>query len=95
MTKANLQGTYDLDATNTRVKNFPLLVSGEFEVAENIVTTSLTFSRTRSFTLAGSTITLTETDGSTTVARATLSHDGNTLTLTFVEDRETFVYERR
>lgn len=89
VTGANLQGTYDLDATNTRVKNFPLLVSGEFEVAGNIVTTSLTFSQTRSFTLAGNTITLAETDGGTTVVRGTLSHDGNTLTLAFVEDRDT------
>jgi len=80
------------DATHTTVEN---LVSGELEVAGNIVTVSLTGSQTRPFTLAGDTITLTETDGSTTVLRATLSNDGNTLTLTFVKDRDTFAYERR
>ena len=95
VTEATLQGTYDLDAANSTVNNFVFLASGELEVAGNIVTTSLTFSQTRSFTLAGDTITLTETDGDTTVLRATLSNDRNTLTLTFVEDRDTFVYERR
>ena len=83
---------YDLDATHTTVEH---LASGELEVAGNIVPISLMGSQTRSFTLASDTITLTETDGSTTVLRATLSHDGNTLTLTFVQDRDTFVYERR
>ena len=95
VTEANLQGAYDLDAANTTVKNLVFLVAGELDVAGNVVTTSLTFSQTRSLTLAGSTITLTDTDGDTTVLRATLSHDGNTLTLTFVENRDTFVYERR
>jgi len=95
VTEANLQGTYDLDAANTKVKKFVFLVSGELEVAGNVVTASLTFSQTRSYTLAGNAITLTETDGDTTVLQATLSRDGNTLTLTFVEDRDTFVYERR
>ena len=92
VTVSNLQGTYDLDATNTR---FEHLASGELEVAGNILTASLTGSQTRSFTLPGNTITLTETDGDTTVLRSTLSNDGNTLTLTFIKDRDTFVYERR
>ena len=94
VTEANLRGTYDLDANKTTVKNFPFLVSGELKVTGNIVTTSLTFSQTRSFTLAGNTIALAETDGDTTVLRATLNDDGNTLTLAFVEDRDTFVYQR-
>ena len=93
VTEGTLQGTYDLDATHATVDK---LVSGELDVAGNIVTVSLTFSQTGSFTLAGNTITLTETDGATTVLRATLSHDGNTLALTVVDkDRDTFVYERR
>ena len=95
VTAAKLQGTYDLDMANTMVKTFVFLVSGELDVAGNIVTTSLTFSQTSSFSLAGNSITLTDTDGDTTELRATLSHDGNTLTLIFVEDRDTFVYERR
>jgi hypothetical protein len=61
--EANLQGTYDLDATNTTVTNFVFLVSGELEIAGNTVTLALTFSQTSSFTLAGNTITLTDTGG--------------------------------
>ena len=95
VTETNLQGTYDLDATKTTFKNLVFLASGRLEVAGNIVTASLTFSQTRSFTLAGNSITLTDTDGDTTVLQTILSHDGKTLTLTFVEDRDTFVYERR
>ena len=95
VTEANLQGTYDLDATGTTVGTLVFLVSGQLQIAGNVVTTSLTFSQTRSFTLAGNTITLAEADGDTTVLRASLSDDGDTLTLTFVEDRDTFVYERR
>ena len=92
VTEATLQRTYDLDAANTAVKHLVFLVSGELEIAGDIVTTSLTFSQTRTFTLAGNAITLTDTDGDTTVLRATLSYDGNTVTLTFVEDRDTFIY---
>ena len=95
VTETNLQGTYDLDATKTTFKNLVFLASGRLEVAGNIVTASLTFSQTRSFTLAGNSITLTDTDGDTTVLQTILSRDGKTLTLTFVEDRDTFVYERR
>ena len=95
VTEANLQGTYDLDATNTTATNLVFLVAGRLEIAGDMVTASLTFSQTRPFILAGNTITLTETDGDATLLQGTLSHDGNTLTLTFVEDRDTFVYERR
>ncbi len=91
VTKANLQGRYDVDATRTTVEK---LVSGEVNVAGDIVTVSLTYSQTGSFTLAGTTLTLTETNGATTMLRATLSHDGNTLTL-IDKDRNTFVYKRR
>jgi len=63
VTEANLQRTYDLDATNTTVTNFVFLVSGELEIAGNMVTLALTFSQTSSFTLAGNTITLTDTGG--------------------------------
>ena len=95
VTEANLQGTYDLDTAKTTFKNLVFLSSGELGVTGGTVTASLTFSQTRAFTLAGNSITLTDTDGETTLLRATLSHDGNTLTLTFVEDRDPFVYERR
>ena len=95
VTEAKLQGTYDLDVTNSKVKNFVYLASGELIIAGNVLTASLTFSQARPFSLAGNAITLTETDGSNTLLHAILSPDGNTLTLTFVEDRDTFVYERR
>lgn len=51
VTEANLQGTYDLDATNTAVTSFDCLVSGELEIAGNMVTAALTFSQTSSYTL--------------------------------------------
>lgn len=91
VTEANLQGTYDLDVTNTTDED---LVSGEVDVVGNIVSVSLTGSLTGSFTLVGNTITLTDTAGGTTVLRATLSHDGNTLTLVD-EDSDTVVFARR
>ena len=95
VTEANLQGTYDLDTTRSTVRNFPGLNSGELEVEGNIITTSLTFSQTRPYTLVGNTMTLTERDGDTSVLQAAMSQDGNTLTLTLVESQDTFVYVRR
>ena len=93
VTEANLQGTFDLDVTNTTLKYAVPLISGVLKVAGNTVTASLTFSETRPFALTGNTITLTEVGGESTVLHATLSQDEDTLTL--VDRRDTFVYERR
>ena len=95
VTEANLQGTYDLDATSSTVKNLPFLDAGELDIAGNVMRTSLTFSQTRPYTLVGNTITLTERDGNTSVLQATMSQDGNALTLIFVGSTDTFVYVRR
>ena len=95
VTEANLQGTYDLDTTGSTIRNFPGLDSGKLEVEGNIITTSLTFSQTRPYAIVGNTMTLTERDGDTSVLRAAMSQDGNTLTLISIESQDTFVYVRR
>lgn len=92
---ATLQGSYELDPSKTRVAYFAFLDSGALEISGDTLVASLTFSETRSFALAGDTLTLTDADGNTSAVRARMSDDGNTLTLTFVEERDTFVYERR
>gem|GEM_PF-4889678 len=95
LTLANLQGRYDLDVANTTFRRAVPLASGELEIAGHMVTASLTFTQTRAFTLAGSVITLTAADGERSVLQAELDRDGRILTLTVVEDQETFVYRRR
>ena len=95
VTEANLQGRYDLDAARSTANTLPHLDSGEVEISGSSMTTSLTFSQTRPYALVEDTIVLSETDGDTSRLRARLSQDGNTLTLTSLEDRHRFVYARR
>ena len=95
VTEDALQGTYALDLRRSRTAIFPLLVSGTLEIVDNVMTTSLTFSQTRPYSLAGDTIALTEADGSKSLLRASLTESASTLALTFVEDGQTFVYLRQ
>lgn len=95
VTEDTLQGTYALDLRRSRAAIFPLLVSGTLEIVDNVMTTSLTFSQTRPYSLDGSTITLTEVDGSKSLLRASLTESASTLALTFAEDDQTFVYMRQ
>ena len=95
VTEDTLQGTYALDLRRSRTAIFPRLISGTLEILDNVMTTSLTFSQTRPYSLDGSRIALTEVDGSKTLLRASLTDGANTLALTFVEDDQTFVYLRQ
>lgn len=95
VTEDTLQGTYALDLRRSRTAIFPLLVSGTLEIVDDVMTTSLTFSQTRPYSLDGSTITLTEVDGSKSLLSASLTESATTLALTFVEDGQTFVYLRQ
>ena len=91
MTVANLRGTYDLDVASSTAED---LVSGELEVEGDILTFSGTVVQTGSYTLAGNTLILTDSDGGTEVLQATFSNEDNTLTI-LDEDGDTSVFEKR
>ena len=95
ISRANLKGRYELDVADSSLKTFTAAISGKLEVTRNMAKVSLTFSQTRPFTISGNAIKLRESDGTTTLLHTIRSRDGISLTLTFAESGESFVYLRR
>lgn len=97
-----LQGIYDLnlDATMSDLddEDFFTVNSVMLEIGDHTETITITAEGMRPFTLAGTTLTITGNDGDPADLQVTLSDNGNTLTLTFVDEdgvTSVFVLMRR
>ena len=103
LTVADLQGTYDLNPGASALPGDLVgdhglkMISEVAEIDANTLTFAPTFAGKGPFTLAGNTLTVTDSNGNTEDVQVTLSDTGNMLTVIDEIDKDvtTFVFTRR